>query len=222
MASSPLQSSRRRRRSPEDPGSEVARWVAASVEARPDAARGAFEVADHVVPLIRAAGFVASVDAVLARAGGLAHQHVAADLHVVYAVDHREGLQMLDWDGARAAGLVPDTIAERASTNLVRVIGEGLGARVHPMGVGFVAAGGTFDASVLLLDAYWSEMEGHLPGPLLAAVPSRDTLVFCREVVPEAVAELRRHVEHASAGDHPVSRTILRRSGGRWTPWAAP
>lgn len=82
--------------------------------------------------------------------------------------------------------------------------------------------GGNFEASLLLLDEPWGEFAQKLSGEVVVAVPARDLLFVTDSANEAGVKKVRALAEDAYArGDHPVSKQVLVRRGGKWEPWGA-
>lgn len=75
---------------------------------------------------------------------------------------------------------------------------------------------GQHDASLLLLDELWDAPTGvqHHEGELVAAVPSRSTLVFTGTATACGLDELRAHQKRTS-----LSAELFVRRDGRWRPF---
>lgn len=75
---------------------------------------------------------------------------------------------------------------------------------------------GMHDASLLLLDELWDPPTrvNHHEGELLAAVPSRSTLVFTGTATTSGLQELKAHRQRTS-----LSPELFIRRGNRWQPF---
>jgi uncharacterized protein YtpQ (UPF0354 family) len=88
------------------------------------------------------------------------------------------------------------------------------GAKVQPCGaVQAVFFNGTFEASLLLVDAFWNDhLAPFAPNGFIAAIPSRDVLAFCDAKSKAGVAELRQIVQRVQeGGDRPLTSALYRR-----------
>jgi len=88
---------------------------------------------------------------------------------------------------------------------------------------GIAAAGfvldGNLESSLLLVDHLWPQIAEHLPGDLVAVVPSRDTLAFTGTEVPGGVATLTRAAEVAWRNAETrllLTKSLLVRRGDTW------
>jgi uncharacterized protein YtpQ (UPF0354 family) len=73
-----------------------------------------------------------------------------------------------------------------------------------------LTVGGNYEASLLLLEEIWEAQKQFVPGELVAAVPSREVLVFTGSESPEGIAAIRGSVERSfQAAGHLLSKTLL-------------
>jgi hypothetical protein len=163
---------------------------------------------------------------------------LAGDLWVLYVWDRPNGMQFVTATEPAEFGLSADEFHARAMANYLgshRAIdlqadGAAVAVRTHD----------NYDASLLLDDTFWEgqlqSMADGAAGPakpdaaggqaddqvtLLAAVPSRDVVLMARLEIPGAERKLRDLIaRHLQAGDHLISATILRRTGGGWAVYA--
>jgi uncharacterized protein YtpQ (UPF0354 family) len=79
---------------------------------------------------------------------------------------------------------------------------------------------GDLEASLLLVDHLWEQIGTRLPGDLIAAVPSRDTLVVTSSQEPGGTAALTRAVDavwRKSEDRLLLTRSLLIRDGKAWS-----
>jgi uncharacterized protein YtpQ (UPF0354 family) len=93
------------------------------------------------------------------------------------------------------------------------------GVRVQPYGNIFaVLMGGDFEASLILLDAFWDkQLRQFVKGDYAVAVPARDMLAFCDASSEAGLDELRQVIQRVfPGGDHLLSDRIYVRRQLRW------
>lgn len=93
-------------------------------------------------------------------------------------------------------------------------------AEVRPYGnIHAVLMGGNFEASIILVDEFWSEWYAQLaPDRFLAAFPARDLLAFGNASAAVST-ELNEFLESANHDlDHPLNSHLFRRVGSAWAP----
>jgi hypothetical protein len=80
-----------------------------------------------------------------------------------------------------------------------------------------VTAGGIFAASLLLIDRIWDKQASTVSGDLIAAVPSRNLLIFAGSAPAKDIATMRRMVQREYGSSiNAISQTLLVRRNGRW------
>ena len=140
----------------------------------------------------------------------------AADMIIMYAIDRPKHLEYVSNQVASATGLTIDRLHDLAVRNLPSRLGT---VQLHDCGEGVygLSAGGTFEASLLLLDEVWTNLAGYLPGEPLAAVPSRDLLFVVGSATPNAeqLIAAKARIELAEKR-YAISQSVLVRRDGKW------
>ncbi len=122
------------------------------------------------------------------------YERLNAHLLVFYAQDMPTRIRYLNKNDLEAAKLDRAGLRRLAVANLQRQMPEIEVYREEV--ISMVAAGGSYEASVLLFDEFWKEERARMTGPPMVSVPARDLLLFVDSTKPEAVAELRRLTRH--------------------------
>lgn len=116
------------------------------------------------------------------------YERLNAHLLVFYAQDMPTRVRYLNKSDLEAAGLDRSGLRALAVANLKRQMPE---IEVYREEVfSMVAAGGTYEASILLFEDFWKGERARMAGPPMVAVPARDLLLFVDSTNPEAVAQL--------------------------------
>lgn len=143
---------------------------------------------------------------------------LGSGLLVAYLVDKGDRFSYVQQRHLIAAGLSEDELHVSAIKNL-RAFAES-NAQVVPHGAMYVVlAGGNFEASMLLVDDFWSNWYKHLsPGGFAVAFPARDLLAFGDLGSQQALADLHALCLRATANkvDHPLSDGLFRKTGEGW------
>lgn len=143
-------------------------------------------------------------------------QPLAADLIVVYAIDGASRLEYISNQAAAASGFTTEELHDRAVKNLPARLSN---VRLRDAGEGVLqlSAGGTLEASLLLLDDLWLQLADYLPGDPLAAVPSRDRLFIIGSERPNADELISKKARtEALQKRHAISQCVLVRREGKW------
>jgi uncharacterized protein YtpQ (UPF0354 family) len=142
-------------------------------------------------------------------------EHLVADLWILYVVDWPDKLVGLTTENVESLAIGQNNLRQIAIENLKRTVSP---IQCRKMGSwSRLVAGGTYEASILLLDDFWEQQVNTVRGDLVAAAPSRDVLLFTDSSSREGLAAVRQHVAHITTkGHYVVSSTLLRRRDGRW------
>ncbi|AEU35895.1 DUF1444 family protein [Granulicella mallensis] len=145
----------------------------------------------------------------------LVSEHLVADLFVVYAVDWPDRTATLSQSEFEKLGLEMSGLRQLAVENLKGMLTN---IECHDGGPwSMVSAGGTYEASILLLDTFWEHVREEVEGDLIAVVPARDVLLFTGASSADGLKEIKeRATKIVSTGDHVISATLLRRTNGVW------
>jgi hypothetical protein len=137
---------------------------------------------------------------------------LTGDLLVSYVVDIGPAFQFIQERDLKAAGLSRDELHRIGITNLSQKLSSNdLDIRQFS-DVFMVILDQHFEASLMLTDSLWDEvMVEHLPGDVVAAVPSRDILLFCDAGSNDAVGFLKSQAEQIELGTHPLSKSLFLR-----------
>jgi uncharacterized protein YtpQ (UPF0354 family) len=140
-------------------------------------------------------------------------------LLITYVVDEGDHFTYVQNRHLAQARLSADILHEQALLNLSSMIGSQ--AEVRKFGsVYLVLAGGCFEASLILCDEFWSAWYADLTtDSFIASFPARDVLAFGDSSASNTIAELKAlSANTAGAVHHPITPTLYRRDGKRWTP----
>jgi hypothetical protein len=173
-------------------------------------------ITNSIVPLVRDESLLSGMrDLGQVGTNQVVSELLAADLRVFYASDREGGFAFLTEGDRKALGLEMSVLRSLAMGNLRRIMPE---VKHNGSGPLFMFdAGGNYEASLLLSDKLWDGEARELKGEIVAAVPSRDVLVYTTSSSVAGLAALRQAVDKVQAGgDHLVSKTLLIRRNGRW------
>lgn len=144
-------------------------------------------------------------------------QPFAQDLLVAYLVDEGESFAYVQQRHLDQAGISPQALHLIGLRNLAALAEERADVRAH--GELFaVLLDGHFEASLLLLDEFWSQWYAQLlPNGAIAALPARDVLAFTDAANTTGIAQLHQLCERL-LGDisHPLTSTLYRRNHFTW------
>ncbi len=119
------------------------------------------------------------------------------------------------------AGLSQAQLHHHALENLTQ-ISKTKAAQLLPHGDVFVVlCGGSFEASMILIDELWEDSLDHFaPNGFIAVFPCRDILAFCDAESAVGIEQLRQIVTRAGEDDHQITPVPYYRSGSTWRSYA--
>ncbi len=176
--------------SPERFQEVVTRYVASL----PEASELAAVDRAQIVPVIKDNAWITeSIAAVKERGGegpaGYVTEPYNAQLTILYAEDRPKQIRYLTPANLQELGLTAAELRPLAVENLRRLLPE-IELHRSPT-VTMITAGGSYEASLLLLDEVWSGKIVPVEGEPVVAIPTRDLLLLTGTKTPGGVARLR-------------------------------
>lgn len=166
---------------------------------------------ENVVPIIKDDEYLAVDDG----SESVVKEHLSGDIWVVYALDLPKATQALTESRMKELEIEPRDLRSLAMSNLRRILPE---IEQHGDGPWYMlTAGGDYTASLLLFDDVWNTLSQSVEGDIVAAVPSRDVVLFTGARSKDGIEWVKRKAhEIHQGGDHVVSQTLFRRVSGEW------
>lgn len=145
----------------------------------------------------------------------LVAREFVADVRIMYALEFKEGVQLVSHGMMKSWGMDIDRLHQRALANLDRAHGE---IAVKAVGklpwLNVIETEDGYAASRVLLHWRWAELTLTLGDVLILGMPTRDVVVFTSALEPEKIEQLRETVETVERHQgRPVSRKLF-----QWTP----
>lgn len=210
---------RQAQQAPADADAVIARHIAAMQGTRTIDTAQPVDLA-RIVPIVKDRAWAEGVARTLAQRGGkppkpLFQEPLNDALTVHYAEDAPERLRYLTEADLAAWTSRPEALRVLAQANLRRELSDIQVRRGN--GLAMLTAGGTFEASLLLLDFLWTEEQIGLPEPWVVAVPARDLLLVTSLSTPAMVERLRdiAHRAHRESAYALTPELFVRREG-KW------
>ncbi len=123
------------------------------------------------------------------------HEPINAELLVTYAADTPSNLLYLSREQLESLGMDPVRLRQIAVKN-VEVLLRNV-QRQELNGVYRFVGGGTFEASLILIDGFWNSTNVPVTGGLVIGVPSRDQVFATGSSDARAVGRMREFVRRA-------------------------
>ena len=143
------------------------------------------------------------------------NEHFAGDLWIIYAVDLPDAMQSLSKENAEKLELGLIELRTLAIENLKRILPP---IERHGDGPLFMlTAGADYVASLILLDEVWYDLQQSIEGDIVAAIPSRDVLLYTSSDSSEGIERMRATIDKVmQSGGYLVSNVMLRRTSAGW------
>lgn len=142
-------------------------------------------------------------------------EEFADELVVVYAEDTPTNIRYLTRASLKESGLTQAELRPLAVMNLGRILPQ---VEIHKGAlVSMITAGGNFEASLLALPDIWKDLEQHVDGDIVVAIPARDLLLLTGSKTPGGIAKLRELAAKAYRdSSYQLTDTLFVRSKGRF------
>lgn len=207
------------RQDPDSKADVFRRFVAAG-SGDLDIARGGVDRL-RIIPVIKDRSWLEETrQALLSRGATKAPEYVcedfSPDLVVFYAEDSPEKIRYLGPSDLESAKIPRSELRALACENLKRLIPD---IESHGTnGIYMLTAGGTYEASLLLLDSIWSGGQMEVSGDVVVAIPTRDLLLVTGSRNPRGIEKLRQMAGTATAeGSYRLTRKLFVYRGGKFT-----
>lgn len=138
-----------------------------------------------------------------------------ADVRIMYALEFKEGAQLVSLGMMKSWGMDLERLHQRALANLDRAHGEIAIKQVGKLPWLYVIeTNDGYAASRVLMHWRWSDLTLKMGEVLILGMPTRDVVVFTATLEPEKIAQLRETVDTVERHQgRPVSRKLF-----QWTP----
>lgn len=174
----------------------------------------------RVIPIVKDRGWLVEIARSLQGRGlNSASENVfeefADELVVVYAEDTPTSIRYLTGASLKESGLTQAELRPLAIQNLGRILPE---VEIHKGAlVSMITAGGNFEASLLALPDIWKDLERHVDGDIVVAIPARDLLLMTGSKTPGGIAKLRELAAKAYRdSSYQLTDTLFVRSKGKF------
>lgn len=168
-----------------------------------------------VRPVVRSKSTLDGFDELLAtwdKPTALVRYPLAADIEVGFAFQMTDGMRYATQADLISLKITKSALAEVAMRNFDAMTLE---TQWSSSGNTLIAQlDGNYESSLLVIDNLWPEIERALGGPIVVAVPARDSLIAVRADDEAQIAQLRQAMNYDFA--YPISSTLLTRENGRW------
>jgi uncharacterized protein YtpQ (UPF0354 family) len=209
---------------PQEKDEVILRFAAAGLEAL-EAVGGGVD-RRRIVPVIKDRAWLEETrQALVSRNAKEVPEHVfdefGPDLVVVYAEDSPKNIRYLRPEDLERAGVRRSELRALAGENLARLLPPV--ERHGRDGLYMVTAGGTYEASLLLLDSIWKSGQMEVDGEVVVAIPTRDLLLVTGSENRRGLDRMRQAVGEAyEGGSYRLTRELFAYRNGRFEVFTGP
>lgn len=125
------------------------------------------------------------------------YEELNPDLIIVYAEDSPQNIRYFTPKDLEKAGIDQKNLRTLACENLKRLLPKI--ERYGTNGAYMFTAGGNYEASLLLLDSVWSDIQHDVSGDIVVAIPTRDVLLVTGSDDRDGLEKMRQTVKKISA-----------------------
>ena len=176
----------------------------------------------NVVPVVKDTGFVTgALKTIQAQGkepnGFFVREPLNESLDIVYGVDTENSIRYLNQEEFSKLHLQGESLRSIAIENLRHLLPEIQMKQFK--GLFIVSAGGTYEASLLLLESFWNKEQFGLKGDFVVGIPSRELLLVADSAEAGAVKSLLHFCrEAAGKSSYPLTSQLFRREAGKFVP----
>jgi uncharacterized protein YtpQ (UPF0354 family) len=174
----------------------------------------------RIVPLIKDRPWLEETRrALLSRGAKEVPEHVyedfSPDLIILYAEDSPKNIRYVGPKDLELAKIERSELRALACENLKRLLPKI--ERHGTNGLYMVAAGGDYEASLLLLDSIWSSGQMDVEGDIVVAIPTRDLLLVTGSQNPQGIEKVKQMVKEAStSGSYRLTQKLFAYRNGKF------
>ncbi|MVT09490.1 DUF1444 family protein [Chitinophaga tropicalis] len=174
---------------------------------------------NNVVPLVRTNDFVKELIKDNGGKSFLLSRKYNDELVIVYAEDSEHSVRYLGEDDLKSLSVSIDILNTIAVENLGRILSE---IQTHgENGLYMLTAGGTYEASLILMTTLWTSGNFPIDGELIVAIPNRDLLLITGSEDEEGMSKIREiAAESYNTGNYRLSEYLYRWTGAKFEKYS--
>lgn len=168
-----------------------------------------------IKPVIKDKRYLDSLNVNAAENKPIVYEEFVGELYIAYTFDRDSSICYLTAEEYANAELSMSQLRAMSIDNLKKRLPQ---VAQHGNGPVFMlVADGFNEAGLLLIDEIWVKAEQQMGQPIVAVVPSRDTLFFTARNSSEGITALRELAKKVSEeASYLISEQLLMRQNGKW------
>jgi uncharacterized protein YtpQ (UPF0354 family) len=205
------------KQNPQAKADVINRFVASGLETI-DGIRGGVD-RTHIVPVIKDRPWLAETRQTLLSRGAKElpeqlYEDFSPDLVILYAEDSPKNIRYLGPRDLELAKIDRKGLRTLACGNLMRLLPKI--ERHGSNGLYMITAGGDYEASLLLLDTIWTDIQKDVQGEVVVAIPTRDLLLVTGSQSPQGLEKMKQAVQRASNGSYRLTPKLFVHRNGQF------
>lgn len=174
---------------------------------------------DRIIPLIKPINFLDDIMRLAADKNAsepwIVYEKYNDRLIIVYAEDSEKSISYLSKEEFSKLNINSDTLRQLAVKNLTRIL-PGIQKYGGDETFG-LAAGGDYEASLILLTSLWTNESYNVDGDFVIAIPNRDMLLVTGSNNRGEIERIRAISDDTyKRGDHPISPYLFIKTGEKF------
>lgn len=174
---------------------------------------------NNIIPVIKTADFIDEVRELVGVKDSTKSlpifENYNNELLIVYAEDSEKSVSYFTQDNFQKLHLKRDSLSAIALVNLDRMLPKV--ERTGDNGRYMVIAGGTYEASMILLNSFWTTKNFPVKGDIVIAIPNRDMLLVTGSKDKVNLDWLREKAQQSyDSGSYQVSPSLFRWNGKKF------
>jgi uncharacterized protein YtpQ (UPF0354 family) len=208
------------RQDPQSKKDIIKRYVAAGLETVSASKSSPALDSNRIVPIVKDRPWLDEVRKSLMDRGAKetpedVYDELNADLIIVYAEDSPKNIRYLTPKDLEKARLDRNTLKTLASKNLLKLL-----PKIERHGTGgfyMITAGGDYEASLLVIDSIWNDLQKDVHGDVVVAIPNRDLLIVTGSKDRQGIEKMKQLVQKSySEGSYRLTPKLFAYRGGRF------
>ena len=174
---------------------------------------------DRIVPVIKPVGYLTSNVNHDGTPGDLKskilYQKYNDELIVAYALDTERNIRYINNDELNDLEVAMDTLLDMAAKNLSMIVPEM--QTINNEGVYEIAAGGTYEASLILINKLWAKENFNVDGDIVIAIPNRNILLVGGSNDKKSLERMRSLAKNSfESGNYNISPNLYKWNGKKF------
>ena len=173
---------------------------------------------NRIIPMIKANDYldiIKSLNNDKEKEMSILYEQYNSDLVIIYMEDTEYSLSSISTEDLKDLGIDKDTLFDFSIGNLKEILPEI--QRVDENGYYYIVAGGTFEASLILLKTLWTKENFNVDGEFVVAIPCRDLLMITGSNNKDGIETLKSFAEKMyKEGDHNISPFLYKWNGKKF------